>query len=127
MKFYTPAPSVEFEIPDDWWLFAGMDEFKLYGGGFFPPNTPDCELVPLDQIEPPRRNATTPLFRKYKMVPVLFAFMSPECALPPVELNPIEGSGRYRYKVHNGFHRYYASAAVGYTQLPVTIHEEFIP
>jgi len=45
-------------------------------------------LVLLDQIEPPRRNATTHLFKNYKMVPVLFAFMSPECALPPVELNP---------------------------------------
>jgi ParB-like chromosome segregation protein Spo0J len=50
----------------------------------------------------------------------LLAFVSPECALPPVEVIRAF-SGRYDLKIINGYHRYYASVAVGYTKLPVVI------
>lgn len=29
--------------------------------------------------------------------------------------------GDYRYKIYNGVHRYYASVAVGFSHLPVTV------
>lgn len=54
---------------------------------------------------------------KYKLVPVLMAFQSPECYLPPVELEALAGEP-YRFRVLNGFHRFYASVVVGYASLP---------
>lgn len=125
MKFQTPAPGIQFEIPDDWWLFAEMDRFVPGGGGFYPPNSATCEVISLNDIEPPHRNPGVALFKKYKMVPVLFAFASPECALPPITLHPLVRPDRYRFKVHNGFHRFYASIAVGYTSIPAMVSQPF--
>jgi hypothetical protein len=56
------------------------------------------------------------------MCPVLFAFQSPECALPPVVLEPLPDDGDYRYRLLNGFHRFYASVHVGYTYIPAKLH-----
>jgi hypothetical protein len=125
MRFENSVAGVPFEIPDDWWSFAEMDSFSPRGGGFYPYRqsevTGDIHVVPLADIEPPMRNSGVPPFKKYKMLPVLLAFLSPECALPPVEVQRSAPSERYRFKVHNGYHRYYASAAVGYTRLPIVI------
>jgi hypothetical protein len=120
-RFKIPLTTTEFEIPDEWWVFAEMDKFTPDGGGYYPasPNS-DWEPVSIDQLEPPKRNGGIQSFRKYKLMPVLFAFQSPECALPPVEV--CEASdGPYRFKVRNGYHRYYASSAVGYRKLPVIV------
>ncbi|MEY2525609.1 MAG: hypothetical protein QOE73_380, partial [Verrucomicrobiota bacterium] len=128
MLFQTPG-DVSFEIPDDWWRFTEMERFKPSEGGYYPycqPKSGLVEIVSLSDVEPLRRNKGVALFKKYKLVPVLFAFASPECALPPVELNPINSSGQYRYKVHNGCHRYYASIAAGYTKLPAVVFEPFV-
>jgi hypothetical protein len=66
------------------------------------------------------RNSGVPPFKKYKMVPILFALSSPECALPPVEVDALAPAA-HRFRLHNGYHRYYASVAVGYPSLPVVI------
>jgi hypothetical protein len=129
MKFLTPR-GVSFEIPDDWWHFAEMESFVSSDGGFYPYCQPKCgsvvEVVSLGDVEPLRRTRGTALFKKYKMMPVLFAFASPECALPPVELNPASSQNPYRYKLHNGCHRYYGSIAAGYTKLPAVVFEPFV-
>ncbi|MBR0899112.1 hypothetical protein JQ616_29520 [Bradyrhizobium tropiciagri] len=78
------------------------------------------ELVPLLDIEPLRRDPGTPLFRKYKLVPVLMGLRSPHGFLPPCELQRT-GCSRFKYALHNGSHRFYASIAVGYSELPVLI------
>jgi hypothetical protein len=108
------------EIPRDWWAFCEMDDFKPLSP-YYPyaiPRDQTVEVVPLADVEPPKRSAGTPAFRKYKLVPIHLAFRSPECRLPPV---PVEAasSGPYRFKLVNGFHRFYASVAVGYSHLPV--------
>ncbi|MET4214486.1 hypothetical protein ABIB95_009345 [Bradyrhizobium sp. LA2.1] len=82
------------------------------------------DVVPLAHVEPPQRNPGVPMLKKLKLVPVLFAFLSPECALPPVEVYRAT-SGPYRFTLHNGFHRFYGSVAAGYTHLPVLIREPF--
>jgi hypothetical protein len=38
------------------------------------------------------RNSGVLPFKKYKMVPILFAFCSPECALPPIEVDALPES-----------------------------------
>jgi hypothetical protein len=123
MQFQTPGGEVTFDIPDEWWHFAEMNTFRLRGRFYPYPLASDQEIdaVPLAEIEPPMRNAGVPPFKKYKMVPVLFALSSPECALPPVEVDALPASATYRFRVYNGYHRYYASAAVGYSLVPVVI------
>src|SRR6266849_1607646 len=129
MRFEISATGIGFEIPDDWWSFAEMDSFSPKGGGFYPYKqsdiTEDIHVVLLSEIEPPMRNSGVPPFKKYKMVPVLLAFLSPECLLPPVEVQALASSKTHRFKVYNGYHRYYASVAVGYTKLPIVMHKPF--
>ena len=126
MQFETPVTGTRFEIPDEWWSFADMDSFTLQGGRFYPYHQimgapgGDVEVVRLAEVEPPLRNEGVPPFKKYKLLQVLFAFQSPEGALPPVEVF-LASSGRYRFKVRNGYHRYYASVAVGFAQLPIVV------
>jgi hypothetical protein len=123
MKFRTPN-SLEFTIPDDWWHFAEMNTFSPNGGGYYPYPFQLAEkvtVVNLTEVEPPKRDDGVPPFKKYKLLPVLFAFQSPECALPPVEATILSGDGKFKYGVLNGYHRYYASVAVGYSKLPITI------
>jgi hypothetical protein len=91
MRFETPTEQVAFEIPDEWWQFAEMDAFSSKGGRFYPyrplRDAQEVDAVPLSDIEPPMRNSGVPPFKKYKMVPILFALCSPECALPPVKVD----------------------------------------
>ena len=126
MKFRTPASAIEFDIPDEWWTFAEMSAFSPGGGGYYPypfQLANSVEVVRLADVEPPRRNDGVPPFKKYKLVPILLAFGSPECALPPVEVEPMPNDGGTKYRVVNGYHRYYASVAAGYTKIPVTIRQ----
>jgi len=122
MQFKTPA-GIPFDIPDEWWACADMDRFSIGGSQFYPcwPASRGVQIVPLADIEPPTRNAAVPPFKKYKLVPVFFGFQSPEAPLPPVEVLPKEPPDLYRFTVFNGYHRYYASVAVGYASLPVVV------
>jgi hypothetical protein len=122
MKFRTPA-GMSFEIPDEWWACADMDKFSKGPNLFYPcmPGSQKVDIVPLAEIEPPQRGNGIPPFKKYKLLPILFGFQSPESPLPPVEVLRKETFAQYRFKVFNGYHRYYASIAVGYPSLPVFV------
>ena len=124
MKFVAPGDGVEFEIPDEWWSFAEMATFSARNGGTYypyPAKQTSIDIVPIADVESPIRNAGVQPFRKYKLVPVLLAFTSPECALPPVEVEALPNAPGTRYRVINGYHRYYASIAAGYSKLPVIV------
>jgi hypothetical protein len=127
MRFRTSPIAVEFDIPDEWWTFAEMDRFDRGVGRFYyyggQPDTDRAQVVDLASVEPPIRAVGVPLFKKYKLVPVLFAFTSPECSLPPVKVARLSEPHPYRYRVTNGVHRYYASAAIGYPGVPVVIQD----
>jgi hypothetical protein len=125
VRFELPSDAGSFEIPDDWWRFAEMERFRPSPGGYYPYQVRgenDVDLVPIAHVEPPRRNPGVAMLKKFKMMPVLFAFQSPECALPAVEVYPATSS-IYRFTVHNGFHRFYGSVAAGYNYLPVLVCE----
>jgi len=126
MKFKTPRTGIEFEIPSEWWLFSEADKLNLTNSRFYPYpiSSENTEVVDITEIEPPTRNNGIPAFKKYKLVPVLMAFTSPECELPPVHVVK-HSTGEYKYTVANGYHRYYASIAVGYSMLPVLVIEHY--
>jgi hypothetical protein len=124
MQFRTPA-GMSFEIPDEWWACADMNKFSKGENQSYScwPGSQKVDIVPLAEIEPPQRGDGIPPFKKYKLVPILFGFQSPESPLPPVEVLRQEPPTQYRFKVFNGYHRYYASIAVGYLSLPVFVME----
>ena len=128
MRFQVPGEPFHFQIDDADWLFAGMDQFLravpffLYPRGLDVPGV-DLRIVPLTQIEPcaPRFERAKPLARE-RIVPILLAFRPQEGVLPPVQVERLDGS-RYSFRLVNGFHRYCASIAAGFTEIPVVTHE----
>lgn len=122
MKFKTPRRDIEFEIPDEWLSFCATEKSVPEQIDFYPYShtVPNVQVVDLSEIEPPQRGATFNPLKKFKLVPVLMAFQSPECELPPVEVVSLQGS-TYSYRVTNGYHRYYGSVSVGYKSLPVLV------
>ncbi len=122
MKKSIPGTDLEFEVPQDWWLFCDMNIWDTNDYKYYPHNGSlrETKIASIAHIEPPTRDNGIPTFKKNKLVPILLAFTSPEIALPPVEVR-VRDSGPYEYTVINGYHRYYASLAVGYEMLPVVI------
>ena len=124
-KFIVPGSSIEFEIPDDWWQLCDLENFS-------PPTTfylysqrdVGVQTVPIAEVRPPERNADVAGFHKNRLAPILLAFTSDRCALPAVPVRELADSNPYRYEVIDGYHRYYASIAAGYTRLPVLIRSE---
>jgi hypothetical protein len=124
MLFVVPGAAREFEIPDQWWDFCEMRAWQRQSEYFpyAPDENDEIQIIELGAIEPPARSPGVTMFKKYKLVPVLLAFRSPECQLPPVVLSkPQTGEGRLQLR--NGFHRFYASIAVGYTHVPAKVLE----
>ena len=122
MKKSIPGTDLEFEVPQDWWLFCDMNIWNVNDYKYYLHNgsLKETKIANITHIEPPTRDNVIPPLKKYKFVPILLAFTSPECALPPVEVRAYN-SGPYKYSITNGYHRYYASLAVGYTMLPIVV------
>jgi hypothetical protein len=117
-----------FAIPDDWWEEAGTVSFVPNSQAY--PTKPFDErpdwpiiLVPPRDLEPPRRDPGFELdfggFNRARMIGVLREIASglPMCAIE-VEEHPL---GSPAFRLRHGFHRYYASIAVGFERIPVAI------
>jgi hypothetical protein len=123
MRFPFPRFPAEFEIPDDWWVEAGMLEFVRRTSAY---RSLMADLVALDDIEPPFRLLSKPLdwrgFDHVRMVSILKAFVT-GATIPPIDLlilptlNDISGQP-FKYRVLGGVHRFYASIAAGFEFLP---------
>ena len=122
MYYRHPTEHVEFEIPDAWWVVAGATNFVPTRLAFVPatdPNWPTV-LVPISDVEVPRRNDGVVGLHEDRTTSLLRAFFE-ESAVPPVEVHEPPGQNACRFMIRNGYHRYFLSIAVGYTLLPVSI------
>ena len=126
MRFPFPLLPAEFEIPDEWWTEAGMTGFKPSGSAYR--STAAANPISLRDIEPPCRYPEHPLdwhsFNRARLISVLNGIAAGDTIepVPVAELQPIEFlRNPYRYRVKDGFHRFYASVAAGFECLPVTI------
>ena len=126
MKFPTPLQDRTFEIPDDWWQFCDMHAVVRVGQYYPYTERPGhiVEIVELTQIQPLTRAVGEKGFRKYKLIPVLMAFQDPTGLLPPIQIQCLADDHVYRFKLVNGFHRYYASVAFGYSSIPAIVGSE---
>jgi hypothetical protein len=104
--------------------FARQSDSYVFGSD---PDYPELlvTIAPLASIAPPRRNVGIELdfggFKRSEMLRVLQGFARGS-SIPPVRAR-ISANSPYSYSVYDGFHRYYASAAVGYTMLPLVVQD----
>lgn len=114
----------EFEIPDGWWAAAGMKDWRPNASHYQEETGSDRKLsavvVPLSDVAAPVRDEGLRWFEERRMRSILTGFRDGAC-LPPIEVFSPSGESDFRFSVRNGFHRFYASVAVGFTHLPVLI------
>ncbi|SRR5258708_6283781 len=118
---------VRQELPDEWWAEARM-------AGFLPARpayrvNPHHALptfdVPIDDVEPLERRLSHGVFNDSKVfgtardrvVFILRGFRQ-DSAIPPIELVRAEPGNAYRYRLHDGAHRFYCSVAAGFRSVP---------
>jgi hypothetical protein len=136
MLIKLPTPPLCVLIPDEWLWEAGVQGFKPASRSYRLPSAPFLmageEEVPLQEIAPmlrkPGIHPDTHGFRRRGnhtgdgpggMVDVLQA-IAERTYLPPVQIRlakEVSPEG-FRFVVLDGFHRLYASYALGFTHLP---------
>lgn len=118
MLFHT-HDGIPFDIPDEWWAFAEMDTFRRSSARCFSFEPKDgVQLVEMAKVQTPVRDAGVEAFKKCKLVPILCALQAKNL-LPPIKVTDQGVPPGCQYRVYDGFHRYYASVAVGFPMLPV--------
>jgi hypothetical protein len=127
MRFPFPLLPAEFEIPDEWWIEAGMPGFTPSSSAYRS-TAGTTHTIRLRDIEPPFRFPERPLdwhgFDRTRLVRVLNWIATgaeiepvPVVELPAADFPPAP----FRYRVRDGLHRFYASVAAGFECLPVVI------
>lgn len=116
----------EFEIPDEWWIAAGMKSFVRRSDAYL--HCPDGKLpalpvivVAITQVKPPQRlPSVTRDFRGFRRDGMDWALQHISSNTPLEPIRVLKANGEtYRYMVYDGFHRFYASTASGYPSIPV--------
>jgi hypothetical protein len=126
MRYAMPNFPGEFEIPDDWLTEARIIGFVPSARAYR--SSADAILVRLTNIEPPYRIVGVAKdwrgFDRSRFISVLKGIVAaaeiepvPLLELPVYEFAP----NTYRYRVCNGFHRFYASIVTGFECLPVVV------
>ena len=139
MRFTLPHDQSEFDIPDAWWEASGAASFVLSTPAFAAQpgvtklwdhytsqseqtiQSKHCptQLIALLYVAPPKRDPGAGWFEAVRMIRILQA-MCTEIALPPIEVwRGVPGDARLIPR--DGFHRFYASVALGFPMLPVAV------
>jgi hypothetical protein len=119
MRFPMPNHPCDFEIPDDWLTEARMNDFIPVSRTYH--STVEVVSVPLVEIEPPFRvPACVKNSRGFDRERLDFVLrgIATGAQIPPVSLQELPLAGPYRYRVCDGFHRFYASIAADFKYLP---------
>lgn len=139
MLYWLPHPPLAFEIPDAWLAEAGATGFKAAGASYRGTaySIAGETLVPLSAIAPMMRRTNVSRdhhgFRRRGgpdggpggMVDVVRAMIE-GIHLPPVQVRALRGTSveGFAYAVQDGFHRFYASHALGFTHLPCLVQAD---
>jgi hypothetical protein len=131
MKFTRPVP---FEISDEVLREAlgtapraAIDHYAytFYRVGDRPPHSEiRVELVPINDIAPPMRDAGVAPFNADRLLSVLSGIATGD-TLPAVLGQPTAPGAAHRIELVDGFHRFYVSAALGCARLPVAVRKRF--
>jgi hypothetical protein len=124
MRFAMPNYPCEFELPDGWWVEAGMVGFARTALAYR--STGAAVPVPLQEIEPPYRRPEKDWrgFDRRRLISVLngIATGAEIAPVPLLQLPPdLPSRAPYGFRVLDGFHRFYGSIAAGFECLPASI------
>jgi hypothetical protein len=117
----------QFEIPDEWWIAAGMVNFTTSQPAYR--SALGARLVPLRDIEPPHLDFAKPRdccgFDRARMLRILRG-MKEGANIRPVPLlaladDAVPSSKCYAFRPLDGYHRFYASIAAGFEFLPASV------
>jgi hypothetical protein len=106
------------QIPAEWLATAEMQNFKPSRSSYRcdQPKT----LIPLASIEPPKRDAGVIFdangFKRDRVMKIL-AGIKDDANILPVKI--VEGGPPFR--LYDGFHRFYASLAAGFSHIPAVV------
>jgi hypothetical protein len=125
MHFRHAFEGVEFEIPDSWWYAAGADRFEPSASAYIASSDPKWPtvLVPVSEVAAPQRDPGILGLHEERTISILRAFVEGK-ALPPLEAHR-PAAPMSKLALRDGFHRYYASVAIGFPMLPVSIRPYF--
>jgi hypothetical protein len=127
VRYSAPNFPCELEIPDDWIIPSGINNFAPTERAYR--STPEAMLVALSQVIPAMREPSVPKdwrgFERERLLALLRRIVAgeqidpvPLIQLPePCPILPLP----YRYSIRNGFHRFYASVIAGFSHLPASI------
>ncbi len=123
MKFIVPHTEYEFSIPDEWWIESGMNNFSQKEDHYISGSNNKVKIISIEEIKPPLRTNNAFWFRnKESIVPVLKSIANRE-ALDPITVWSKEKTKTDRYIVKDGFHKFYASVAAGFSKIPININD----
>lgn len=124
MKYTISPQSVDFDIPDEW--------LEVTGAKLFKPNAPayeassddeyPTETMSFSKLQAPIRHPGVTRFVEERMISLIKCILTGKI-IPPVEVHLKPGESTYRVK--DGYHRFYISAALGYQSLPVSVKPYF--
>jgi hypothetical protein len=127
MRAPMPHYPCEFEIPDEWWITAGMTDFAPSRLAYR--SALSAKLVLLREIEPPHLDLASPRdwcgFDRARMLRILHG-LKEGAEIRPVPLlelvmDDVPSNKSYAYRVLDGYHRFYASIAAGFQFLPASV------
>jgi len=125
VRWYTLPCGQRFTLLASWWTESGMEGFERRSESYRFVPAPNISLVALEDIAPMKVDDRLHLghggFSPRRMTDILRAIAS-NTALPPIEVVE-RWHGRYKFVigggVSGGVHRFYASAAAGFSHVPI--------
>ena len=129
MIFAPKGRCFTFEIPDDWWNDAAMSAFKRCGLSYSGCPDPDRPLLPviIVPIAAIRRGPRTRKggdFDQRRMTDILHG-IAHGSRIPAVAIKRLpDDAAPLSHKLYEGFHRFCAAIAAGYTHIPAVVVDE---
>lgn len=110
MKFRLPHQQIEFEIPNEWWVAAGMVGCRPIAVSYTATSDPRYPktIVSISELEVTVRNKGAAWLQKERMVQILKGFRTGDVLLL-IEVDEPPTRTNLRYRVHDGFHRFFPS------------------
>jgi hypothetical protein len=118
-----------FEIPDNCWNDAGMSAFRLSGLSYVGRPDPDRPslpviIVPIAAIRRGPRRRKGGDFDERRMLDILHG-IARGAGIPAIAIKRLPDSdARFSHELYDGFHRFSASIAAGYTHIPAVVVDE---
>ena len=126
MQFSIPHSEIVFEIPDAWLRQGNAVGFSPTMSAYLFERDPEWPNVvaPFSDVEPPVRNRDVLGLHEDRTVSLLRAITAGH-AVPAVEADEPPNPKSHRYRVRNGYHRFYISAALGFSHVPLSVKPYF--